>query len=72
MEPAHTIGLELGERTLPVQVQRVRTARSSHTGQRLTELQGVATTTDPTVHQWLSLAPAGAWRKNGRDRGAVE
>ena len=56
MEPAHTIGLELGERTLPVQVQRVRTARSSHTGQRLTELQGVATTTDPTVHQWLSLA----------------
>ncbi|MDQ3604840.1 MAG: hypothetical protein M3418_01420 [Gemmatimonadota bacterium] len=54
MEQAGIIELQLGDHRLPVRIQRVGKARSRHTEKPLTEIHGIATTTDPSLHQQLS------------------
>ncbi|HEV2131753.1 MAG TPA: hypothetical protein VGR27_11650 [Longimicrobiaceae bacterium] len=54
MERAGSIELQLGDHRLPIRIQRVGTSRSRHSHRPLTEIHGLATTTDPWMHQQLS------------------
>lgn len=54
MKEPQSIELQLGERRVPVQVRRVATVRSRHTGKPLTEVHGVVSTPDDTAHLQLA------------------
>ena len=54
MEAETPIDLELGERRVPLRVQRVVETTSRHTGRPLVELHAVASTRDEGEHAWLT------------------
>jgi hypothetical protein len=55
MTQPRTLHLELdGGRTLPVEIRRAISKRSTHTGRDLVELHGRATIDTPDGHRWIS------------------
>jgi hypothetical protein len=54
METPQAMKLELGKHRIPLEIERVQTVRSRHTGQELLEVHGVSLTADPGMHEWLS------------------
>ena len=46
--------LDLGKHRIPLEIDRVRTIRSRHTGKDLLEVHGVSITGDAAMHEWLS------------------
>jgi hypothetical protein len=54
MEAETPIDLELGERRVPLRVQRIVETTSRHTGRPLVEVHAVASTSDGAEHAWLT------------------
>jgi len=65
------ICLEVEGRDLSVQVRRETKERSAHTGRELIELHGVFTTSDQSLHEWLTGTLPGATERalSSCDRG---
>jgi hypothetical protein len=54
MTESQVVELQLGERPLPVQVRRVSSVRSRHTGRALVEVQGVVSTPEGAARERLA------------------